>query len=164
MLYHYARGGLFDVSGSSFVIPGGGADAPIGHFRSALLATALTLTTAFLPFLTLYLPPPNHRVAIDIRPGPGHDARDEPYHLLEVSAHGRTTLDGREAAGLVALRMRLDYIAAHPQSGIELRADPNARYENFLEILTLLKRANVRHLRIVGEGWSAPEAQGWIRE
>jgi biopolymer transport protein ExbD len=153
-----------DVNGSGLIVPGGGADAPIGHFRAALLVTALTLIAVFLPFLTIHYPPRLHKVMIDVRAEPGYGAAAGPYHRLEVLADGRRILDGRRAADLIELRMGLDYITANPESRVELRADPKARYESFLETLAVIERAGVVHLRVVGEGWSAPEAQGPMLE
>ena len=135
---------------------GGAADAPVGHFRAAMLATAMALLALF-PLFLLDHPPPIHQVSIDL----GELLRDRrglPDHRLDIGAHGGILLDGAPRGDLVELRMGLDLITLDPEAGLELRPHPELRYETFLEVLAVTRRANVRHLRVVDEGRAAPAA------
>ena len=121
----------------------GAAHAPLSHFRAAMLVTAIAFMVAPLPFLFAY-PPPIHQVRIDLS---GAEA-GRLYHRLDVTADGRTILDGRPSADLIELRMGLDLLTLDPEAGLELRPHPELRYEIFLEVLALTRRANVAHLRV----------------
>lgn len=125
----------------------GAAHAPLSHVRAAMLVAAIASMIAPLPFLFAY-PPPIHRVRIDLSEAELGARAERLYHRLEVTADGRMILDGRPRADLVELRMGLDHLTLDPEAGLELRPHPELRYETFLEVLALTRRANVAHLLV----------------
>jgi hypothetical protein len=65
-----------------------------------------------------------------------------------VTADGRILADGTPV-DLIGLSRRLDLLyAAEDAPWVELRPDPNARYELFAEVLAVFKRAAVGRLRL----------------
>jgi biopolymer transport protein ExbD len=138
------------MTGSGLISLGSASDAPIAQFRAAMLLTAMTLLAAFLPIL-LCIPPLINQVSVDLRESPCSGPAARVYHRLEIEADGRILLDGRPRANLVELRMGLDIITLDPAAGVEMRPNPNLRYETFLEVLATAERAGA-HLRVVGDG------------
>ena len=133
------------------ITPCGPAEAPASHLRSAALVTALALIVAALPFLLAY-PPQLHKMTIDLRDSPPHEAGG-PYHRLVIGSDGRIHLDGARCADPIELRAGLDLISIS-DAVLEIRPHPELRYETFLEVLAVAKRANISNLRLGdGEGW-----------
>ena len=121
------------------------------------LMLAVLLAAVWGPVL-LCIQIPIHRVAIDVaEPGP---TRAGPRHVLRIGQDGAIVLDGVGYGGLVELRAALELVAVERDSVIEVRPDREARYELFLEVFTLLKRANPAHLRLdyaEEELWGGPD-------
>ena len=121
---------------------------PAAFIRAALLVQALVLVAVFVP-LIVNVPPRQHAIRVDLVSYPLNGAAAD--HLVEVDTSGRVSVDGREQAGLVELRMALDLILVEPGAAIELRPHPEARYEDMIEALAVLKRAGADDLRIAAE-------------
>lgn len=130
----------------------------------AQLVLAMLLAALFPTFL-LYRPIQTHAVRLDLpleveeQAAPA-DPRfqllslaplivppEDParYHRLVVTAYG-VLIDGAEV-DLLELRRRLDVIAVDSE-WVDLRPDSNARYEMFLEVLAITRRAQVHQLRL----------------
>src|SRR5438045_2357970 len=135
MLYRYITCGDTSImTGSGLISLGSASDAPIAQFRAAMLLTTMTLLAVFLPIL-LCVPPRIDHVPVELLESPCGGQFAGRYHRLEIEADGRILLDGRPRANLVELRMGLDIITLDPAAGVEMRPNPNLRYETFLEIL-----------------------------
>ena len=130
--------------------PGGALGSPAAGLRAALLLMAMMMTAVFVPFAHSYGPMLN-QVPMNLR----EDVDDDPvvgrYHQVEIGPDERIRVDGRLQSGFMDYRRALDIIGADRASGVELRPDPNLRYEYFLEVLAIAKRAGLRHLRVAGE-------------
>lgn len=139
------------MGGPDLITLGGDTEAPLSHFRSALLATALLLP-ALVVLPTLGLQPPTHALRIDLIVDSYAAAAPWPRHRLDVTADGRAILDGRPVADLIELRMRLDTITIESEPGLELRPDAEARHEDFMEVLGVIRRSSMPNLRVLAEG------------
>jgi hypothetical protein len=136
------------VADTSLLVPGGGFDAPVSHFRAALLVSVMTIIVTSLPFLLTY-PLPLSQVSMALYPSTWDLQGAGPYHRLDIAADGRMFLDGRQQSNRVDLRMHLDIIGLDRDAGVELRPHPDVRYETFLQTLATVRRANPPHTRIV---------------
>jgi hypothetical protein len=128
---------------------------PIIHLRAAMLVALLTLV-ALSPLFGVLRPPPLHQIMIELREDAERGPSDGPYYRLEIAPDRTMVLDGRPQDTLIDLRMQLDLLTLDPEAGLELRPHPEARYEDFLEVLAVVRRVNFRRLRVVGDGWVAP--------
>jgi biopolymer transport protein ExbD len=124
------------------------------------------LLAAIFPMLLLYVPIQTHAVKLDlfsprawsapaaapraylmsIAPLPRMPEDPAGYHRLVVTASERIMIDGTEV-DMAGLRRRLDVIAVDSE-WVDLRPDANARYELFLEVLTVTRRARLERLRL----------------
>jgi biopolymer transport protein ExbD len=102
-----------------------------------------------LVMLILTIPPLTHKVAIDL-PRP-HTGRVDPSvpHRLEIERSGALRWDGARVSD-AALAGRLAAFNRDGASVLQLRTDPEARYERFDQVLATVKRANVTRLAFVG--------------
>ncbi len=102
-----------------------------------------------LVMLILTIPPLTHKVAIDLpRPHPGRIDPSVP-HRLEIERSGALQWDGARVSD-AALTGRLAAFNRDGASVLQLRTDPEARYERFDQVLATGKRANVTRLAFVG--------------
>jgi biopolymer transport protein ExbD len=138
------------VARIGFIPPCGFFDEPVSHFRTALLTVTMTLSTVFLVLLLTY-PHPIHKIMLDIG-NPSATERLEvarPVHRVDIDADGSVTADGVRCADTLELRVRIDsFEQEDPTPEIRLRPTPNLRYESFIEVLAVLKKAHVTHLRV----------------
>ena len=118
--------------------------APAASAMAAPFMLATLLLSVGPMFLLLY-PPKVHKVTLDA-PAPWAEVAVY-FHPLELMPTGEARLDG-EILDLIGLTQRLNLIAVTPGHGVDLRADPNARYEHFAEVLTLIRRARIDRLRV----------------
>jgi biopolymer transport protein ExbD len=134
------------VTGARFITPSGPFDAPMSHFRVALLTVATALSVVVLVLL-LTVSPTQHAIKIDVwEPPPGwpDTVVNRPVHVLAIRADGSMIFNGAPVANLLALRQLVDVdqqVVPVPM----LRIEPNAnlRYADFLEVLAVIKHANV---------------------
>lgn len=140
---------------------------PRGAGARAQLLLALLLM-AVAPLCIGYRPYPTHAVKLDLWPSPENPAPaapppvgvfrlsslsfpDElinlpPLRRVDLTADGRVLADG-VAVDLIGLHRRLDMLAvSEARHWVEFRPDPNARYELFVEILAVFKRAMVERI------------------
>ena len=130
--------------------PGGALGSPAAGLRAALLLMAMMMTAVFVPFAHTYGPVLN-QVPLELRQWPDPSPPARIRHRLEVTAQGRIILDGKLRSDLVELRMGLDLISLERRAVVELRPDPELRYETFLEVLAVAERAGPS-LSVAGEG------------
>jgi hypothetical protein len=129
------------------LLPGGGTDTPGNYVRLAALFMLLGLTATALPFLLVFRPP-THQVRVDLKEEPCGGPL-EGYHRLDIGVHGSIALDGRPQGDLLGLREGLGRLALEPEPRLMLSAHPETRYEIFLEVLAMTRRAAIDHVRIV---------------
>jgi biopolymer transport protein ExbD len=117
---------------------------PAAHGMRAQLLLAFLLSAVLLPFL-LTIPRATHKLQLDFgRQVPTKATR---FHRLEITPDGKIRFDG-EQVDTIGLRMRLDMITASTDDWIDFRPDPRARYELFVEVLAVAKRARIERLRL----------------
>lgn len=120
-----------------------GTDDLAAHGVRAQLLLAFLLGALLPPFL-LMIPRATHQVALNLQDRPPKSIR---FHRLEIAPDGRIRIDG-DQVDIFGLRMRLDRITAQTDDWIDFRPDPHARYELFMEVLAVTKRAHVERLRL----------------
>lgn len=130
---------------AGFITPCGPFDQPVSHFRTALLTVTMTLSVIFCVLL-LTIPPQLHVINIDIgiremRNGAGSPLGDP------AQRRGRDRWEVLRRSAGTARCDRLSAAAAG-SAARALEPDPDVRYENFIEILAVIKRANVKALQI----------------
>ena len=136
--------------------------------RRAQLVLALLLLS-ILPVFWLSVPAPTHAVRLDLPPLPDTVMPTNPFppqaylltslmlpnpsvvprriHELVLTAGGKVLLDGRQV-DITGLFERLRVIAQREGEWVDLRPDPNVRYELFAEILAVTRRTRLERLRL----------------
>ena len=122
------------------------ADEPIASINTTpLIDVMLVLLIMFI----ITIPPMLHEVPMDLpqpAPLPGAPVTT---HRLAIAADGSVTLDGRVAAG-AALAAGLATIRADRQASLVIASDAEARYERFVQVLAVVKRAGITRLGFEG--------------
>jgi biopolymer transport protein ExbD len=97
--------------------------------------------------LLLTVPPGYHEVFIDLPVASPSPSLPRRVHQLVIDARGRAWMDGKALANQSEL---LDALTAqqaeNPIPDLQIEADPDVRYETFLEVLAVTKRARVYRL------------------
>lgn len=109
-----------------------------------LIDVLLVLIVMFI----LLVPKITNEVPITL-PGPSGTALPLTTHRLEMARNGAATLDG-VAMSDAELAARLGPVGRDEQATLVMRTDPAARYERFLQVLTVVKRAGVTRLGFEG--------------
>jgi biopolymer transport protein ExbD len=143
------------------------ARSPMAEGTGAQLILAILLA-ALLPLFILTLPVQTHAVKLDLPALPETAMPTNPFppqaylltslilpdpvparprHELVITAGGQVLMDG-SVVDLLELRQRLDHIETTEKEWVDLRPDPDARYELFAEILAVVKRARLERLRL----------------
>ena len=112
--------------------------------RAAQLLFVL-LGLALLPVFLLTYPPQTHKLPL-FGTGPGAESASR-LHRLELDADGTIRWETKPVDP-IALRMCLELTDTIPGHGVDFRPDPQARYEAFLEVLAVIRRSGLAHLRI----------------
>lgn len=149
-------------------LPDSTFEPPAAAGRRAQLLLALLLLSVFPAFL-LSIPVQTHSVKIELPRLPEAifpaipsepdaylmttlvvpDLDLEPprrIHELVVTPQDRVLFNGK-AVDLTGLRTRLDIVGVR-EEWVDLRPDPNVRYEMFLEVLAVTRRAGLERLRL----------------
>ncbi|WP_419809861.1 ExbD/TolR family protein [Sphingomonas sp.] len=113
-----------------------------------LIDVLLVLIVMFI----LLVPTITNEVPITL-PGPSGRVLPVTTHRLAVSRAGAVTLDGA-AMSDAALAARLAPVGRDEQATLVMATDPAARYERFVQVLAVVKRAGVTRLGF--EGLSGP--------
>lgn len=133
------------MSKPELITLGGPLDGPGNQLRAAMLLAALMMTTVGPPLLLFY-PRAQHAVKVDLG-AEGTGARR--YHPIVVTPEGDIFLDGVLRPGRVGLRIGLDrLLAADDELAVALLPRPDARYEDVAEVLAVIRRASVPHVRV----------------
>ena len=128
----------------------GPTDCPLGRARDAMLILAMMLSAISCGFL-LTVPRNTHAIKIDL---PfldlSHESlRDRPVDRVRISADGRIALNGVPCADRAKLGQRLAARQMlNPVPGVLVEPDANARYDDFLKTLAVIKKTHVWHLCI----------------
>jgi biopolymer transport protein ExbD len=125
-----------------------GNELPISTLNTTpLIDVMLVLLIMFI----ITIPVMTHSVKMDLPNVPPPDAVAEPpVHRLDLSAAGALSWDGVPIAR-AALPTRLDALADSDQNPVlHFRADGEARYEDFDEVLAMVKRARIERLAMIG--------------
>ena len=147
-------------------------DDPAAAGRRAQLLLALLLLSVF-PIFLLYIPiqthsvkinlphlpetivpivpatptPPVYLLSLPVPPAPDVEPEaPRQLHELVITSWNTLLWNGREV-DLAALRTRLNIIEIS-EEWVDLRPEPNARYELFAEVLAVIKRARIERLRL----------------
>lgn len=126
-----------------FAMPGGGTDTPGGHVRMALLATAMLLLVLLAALFTVPRRA-THILRLDLGDEASIRALDPgcQFHRIDIAADGKIALDGTIRKDLIELRMALELLSLEGWPPLRIHADPELRYERFIEIVAVIKRAN----------------------
>ncbi|HEX8379905.1 MAG TPA: biopolymer transporter ExbD [Allosphingosinicella sp.] len=147
----------------------GGLGTPADQGLRAQLLLALLILSVF-PIFLLTFPVQTHGIRIDLPPlpetiVPAGPIEPQPYllttfvlpnpklvpprrvHDLVVTPTDVVLMDGKQV-DFRGLRERLDVVAGRDGEWLEFRPNPNARYELFVEVLAVVKRAYVERLRL----------------
>lgn len=109
---------------------------PIADLNMApLIDVLLVLIVMFI----LAVPPMLNEVPITL-PAPGGPTLPVTAHRLAIARGGAVTLDG-VAVSDTALGARLAPLARDERVTLVMRTDPQARYERFVQVLAVVKRA-----------------------
>ncbi|HEY0626721.1 MAG TPA: biopolymer transporter ExbD [Allosphingosinicella sp.] len=121
-------------------------DAPISDLNTTpLIDVMLVLLIMFI----ITIPVATHKVTQDLPQGPPPVVNKEPVvHRLELDAAGRISLDAVPVAP-GELRAKLAAIAAEPRADLLLRADGEALYVRFDEVMATVKRAGITRLGMI---------------
>lgn len=144
---------LSERNGSSYLNSCGAIDEPDSHFRLALLTVALALSVVFLALLTT-LGPSQHIIKLDLHASTGLtndpiDDRRVPWQRLSVTPMGQVSLNGMLCQNLSELSMAVQFLMIRsPLPGVRLQVAPEARHEDFVALLAVLKRSGVELLRV----------------
>lgn len=84
---------------------------------------------------------------------PSYPPPPPPLRRVDVTTDGRILADGTPV-DLIALYRRLNIVSvAEGDQWVELRPEPNARYELFAEVLAVFKRARLERVRLDNAGY-----------
>ena len=111
-----------------------------------LIDVLLVLIVMFI----MVIPAMTNEVPVTL-PGPSREALPMTTHRLAVARDGAVMLDGVGVSD-AALAARLSAVARAEQATLVMATDPAARYERFLAVLAVVKRAGVTRLGFEGEG------------
>ena len=105
-----------------------------------LIDVLLVLIVMFI----IVIPPMTNEVPV-VLPGPSQAALPMTTHRLVVARDGAVMLDGVGVSD-VGLAARLAAVERDERATLVMRTDPQARYERFLQVLAVVKRAGVTRL------------------
>lgn len=101
--------------------------------------------------LILTIPLMTHKVTIDL-PVAGPPAADPAKpHRLEIAQSGALSWDGRTITDAELPNLLAAVVRDGDKPVLQLRTDPEARYERFDSVLATVKRANITRLGFVGD-------------
>lgn len=111
-----------------------------------LIDVLLVLIVMFI----LLVPVVTNEVPIDLPAGPS-ETLPQVTHRLTIAQGGAVALDG-VAVSDAGLGGRLAALSADERATLVMRTDPEARYERFVQVLAVVKRAGVTRLGFEGLG------------
>lgn len=118
-----------------------GEGRPIADLNiTPLIDVLLVLIVMFI----MVIPVMTNEVPVTL-PAPGGQVLPATTHRLTVARDGAVALDGVGVSD-VALAARLSAVAREERATLVMGTDPAARYERFLGVLAVVKRAGVTRL------------------
>ena len=124
----------------------GAAEAPISDLNTTpLIDVMLVLLIMFI----ITIPIQTHKVPLDLPQREGPRTEDPVVHRLAIDAGGGLVWDGR-AIARAELRPRLEAMQAGTPSELHFSAAATTRYEDFDEVLAIIKHAGVTRMGMVG--------------
>jgi len=130
-----------------FITPCGRFDEPLSHVRSALLVLTMALAAVVCAEISVERPLITHGITLDLVDAEWlrrMSTYPRPVYVLEIAADGSLTFDGAPCFSLPELRQRLDeHWMLNPVPELRVEPHPSARYEDFIEVLAVIKRAHV---------------------
>jgi len=128
----------------SFITPCGSFDNPVSHFRTALLTVAMALSVVFC-ILLLCVPAETDKIMLDLGTWQGPSPPvPRPLHQLVIDAQGRLRIDGGAVGNRAELLRLLEaQQTENPVPDLQIEPHPQVRYEDFLLVLAVIKRAHV---------------------
>lgn len=104
------------------------------------------------------MPPETDKIMVDLWLGgdfPWWHPTPRPIHQLVIDRQGRLTMDGAAIADRTELRRLIDAEQMQNQiPDLQVEPDPQARYEDFIKVLLVIKQAHVYRVCI---DWDPPE-------
>ncbi|MGP7795977.1 ExbD/TolR family protein [Sphingomonas sp. CLY1604] len=130
----------------AFSTPAGPAfDAPLSDLN---ITPLIDVMLVLLVMMILTLPTVLHKVAVDLPQGKAPPSETVAHPLL-LARDGTVTLDGA-ALSDAAMPARFKALDADPKALLVMKADPEARYERFDQVLAEAKRAGITRLGFAG--------------
>jgi len=123
---------------------GPAAPAPVIN-TTPLIDVMLVLLIMFI----ITIPISTHKVPVDLPQGTPPTEVEPTVHQLNLDASGALSWDGRAVAD-AELPALLAAMQAEANGVLHLRADGEASYRRFDEVLAIVKRAGVTKLGMVG--------------
>lgn len=119
---------------------------PIGGINTTpLIDVLLVLLVMFIITIPIQL----HEIPLNLpQPGPATTDR-QIAHLMEIGRDGAVMLDGTPV-DRSSLEAKLSSLRADPSAALQLKTDPRARYDDFAQTLSIIKRAGITRLGFVG--------------
>lgn len=140
----------------AFITPCGSFDEPISHFRTALLTVTMAMAVLVCVFLVT-MPPETDKIMVDLWLGgdPPMPPIVRTVHQLVIDKDGRLAMDGAPVRSFAELRHLIDEMQMQDRiPDLQIEPDPAARYEDFIKVLYITKRA---HAYRVCVDWNPPE-------
>jgi biopolymer transport protein ExbD len=141
----------------AFITPCGPFDEPVSHFRTALLTVTMAMAVLVCVFLVT-MPPETDKIMLDLPiAGPSHlpPTVPRPLHQLVIDKNGRWAIDGTAVRNAAELRRMVDAMQMqNPIPDLQVEPDPAVRYEEFVKVLYVIKRA---HVYRVCFDWDPPQ-------
>ena len=124
--------------------------APMSELNTTpLIDVMLVLLIMFI----ITIPIASHEVPLDLPQGTT-ETSEPVVHKLVIDSAGRSYLDGKPVAR-EDLRERLAAVQSDPNSLLHMSADPQTRYDDFDQVLAIIKRAGITRMGMVGnEGYA----------
>ena len=122
-------------------------DQPIAALNTTpLIDVMLVLLIMFI----ITIPLATHAVKLNLPVGIPTNAHEPKVHRIDLGPAGRILWDGAPMSA-ADLPGRLDaFLAVRDDAVLELRADGGARYEDFDNLLAVVKRSGIERLAFVG--------------
>ncbi len=119
---------------------------PIGGINTTpLIDVLLVLLVMFI----ITIPVQMHEIPVPLPQASAAPAESQVPHLLTIAAGGAVMLDGR-AVRRAALAGPLAVLRDDPRAALQIKTDPQTRYDDFAQTMAVVRRAGISRLGFVG--------------